>query len=59
MHPKPCFVRGAGACFNQLEQPPEQAAALRLGPDKKSVTLVDSPDAGWADALEAALPPSS
>ncbi len=38
---------------------PTRQLRLRLGPDKKSVTLVDSPDAGWADALEAALPPSS
>ena len=38
---------------------PTRQLRLRLGPDKKSVTLVDSPDVGWADALEAALPPAS
>lgn len=34
---------------------PARQIRLRLGPDKKSVLLVDSPDAGWADAMEAAL----
>ncbi|MFN0129357.1 MAG: hypothetical protein ACKV19_22045 [Verrucomicrobiales bacterium] len=34
---------------------PTRQIRLRLGPDKKSVTLVDSPEAAWADALEAVL----
>jgi hypothetical protein len=34
---------------------PNRQLRLRLGPDKKSVVLVDSPDAAWADALEATL----
>lgn len=38
-----------------LVNDPARHLRLRLGPDKKSVTLVDSPDAAWADALEASL----
>jgi len=34
---------------------PTRQLRLRLGEDKKSVTLVDSPDAAWADAMEAVL----
>jgi hypothetical protein len=36
---------------------PNRQLRLRLGPDKKSVTLVDSPEAAWADALESVLVP--
>ena len=36
---------------------PNRQLRLRLGPDKKSVVLVDSPDEAWADALEATLIP--
>ena len=39
MHPKPWFVRGAGAFLYHVEQPPEQAAALRFGPDKGKVDI--------------------
>jgi hypothetical protein len=38
-----------------LVSDPTRHLRLRLGPDKKSVVLVDSPDGGWADALEAGL----
>jgi hypothetical protein len=34
---------------------PARQIRLRLGADKKSVVLVDSPDAAWADAMEATL----
>ena len=36
---------------------PNRVIRIRLGADKKSVTLVDSPEAAWADALEAGLAP--
>jgi len=36
---------------------PTRHVRLRLGPDKKSVTVVDSPDGAWADAMEATLTP--
>jgi|GEM_PF-1284380 len=36
---------------------PARQLRLRLGSDKKSVTLVDSPDQAWADALEEVLVP--
>ena len=39
MHPKPWFVGGAGAFLYQLEQPPEQVAALRFGPGKGEVDI--------------------
>jgi hypothetical protein len=39
MHPKPCFVRGAGVRLNHAKQPPEQTAALRLRPDKGKVDI--------------------
>lgn len=40
-----------------LVSDPNRNIRIRLGADKKSVILIDSPDAAWADALEAGLAP--
>ncbi len=54
-HAIPWNARYAQPDGSTIVNDPTRQLRLRLGPDKKSVTLVDSPDEKWADALEATL----